>query len=152
MTTNATNLADYLASLPPERVPVVQRLVDLARAALLPGCEETVGYVGVNYNVPLSRFPAGYHCTPGQPLPFITIASQARHIAVYHMGVYADPVLLDWFQDAYGAAGVGRLDMGKSCVRFANPNKIPFDVIGELFRRMDAEAWLALYQKSRVSG
>lgn len=152
MTTNATNLTDYLATLPPERVPAMQRLVDLARAALLPGCEESVGYVGVNYVVPLSRFPAGYHCTPGQPLPFITIASQARHIAVYHMGVYADPVLLAWFQDAYAAAGVGRLDMGKSCVRFANPNKIPFDVMGELFRRMDAEAWLALYLKSRVSG
>lgn len=150
MTTEMTNLPDYLASLPPERALALQRLVDLARAALLPGCEETVGYVGVNYVVPLSRFPAGYHGTPGQPLPFVTIASQAKHVAVYHMGIYAAPELLAWFQQAWAQAGCGRLDMGKSCIRFANPAKIPFEVMGELFRRMDGEAWLALYQKSRA--
>lgn len=149
MTTDANNLPDYLASLPAERVPAIQQLVDLARAALLPGCEETVGYVGVNYLVPLSRFPAGYHCTPGEPLPFITIASQARHIAVYHMGIYAAPELLAWFQQAWAEAGVGRLDMGKSCIRFSNPAKIPFGVMGELFRRMDVEEWIALYHRSR---
>ena len=149
MTTNTTNLSDYLATLPPERVPAVQRLVDLARGAFLPGCEETVAYVGVNYVLPLSRFPAGYHCTPGQPVPFVTIASQAKHIAVYHMGIYAAPELLAWFQQAWANAGVGRLDMGKSCIRFATPAKIPFEVMGELFRRMDGEAWLALYEKSR---
>ncbi len=151
MTTTATNLEDYLASMPPERVPAVRRLVELARAALLPACEETVGYVGINYLVPLSRFPAGYHCTPGQPLPFITIASQARHLAVYHLGLYSEPDLLAWFQKAYAEAVPGKLDMGKSCIRFANPAKIPFELMGELFRRMDGEGWLALYQKARSS-
>ena len=149
MTTDATNLADYLTSLPTDRVPAIQGLVDLARVALLPGCQETVGYVGVNYLVPLSRFPAGYHCTPGQPLPFVTIASQVRHIAVYHMGIYADPELLAWFQQAYADADLGRLDMGKSCIRFSNPAKIPFAVMGELFRRMDADGWVELYRKLR---
>lgn len=149
MTTNATNMPDYLASLPPDRVHAVQRLVDLARAALVPGCHEIVGYVGVNYVVPLSLYPEGYHCTPGQPLPFVTIASQARYIAVYHMGLYAVTGLLTWFQQAWAESGAGRLDMGKSCIRFANPAKIPFEVMGELFRRMGADDWVEVYRKTR---
>ena len=32
MTTDTTNLTDYLTTLPPERVPANQRLVDLATA------------------------------------------------------------------------------------------------------------------------
>lgn len=139
----------YLASLPADRQTALEKLCALARQHLMPGCQETVGKVGVNYEVPLSRFPAGYHCTPGEPLPFVTIASQARHLAVYHMGIYSDPGLLGWFQQAYAQAGVGRLDMGKSCIRFANPAKIPYEVIGELFRRQGAEAWVALYEESR---
>lgn len=148
MTTDAANRPDYWDSLPPDRVAAVQRLADLARDALVPGCEETVGTVGLNYVVPLSRFPAGYHCTPGQPLPFISIASQARHIAVYHMGLYADPALLAWFQQAWAEVTPGRLDMGKSCIRFGKPASIPFDLVGELFRRMDADRWVELYRRT----
>jgi len=111
-----------------------------------------VGYVGINYVVPLSRFPAGYHCTPGEPLPFITLASQARHIAVYHMGLYSDPEFLGWFQRAWAETGVGRLDMGKSCIRFVNPTKVPFEVMGELFHRMDADRWVECYQRARGAG
>ena len=150
MTTTATNLPDYLASLPPERAEALSRLREIAAEALLPGFEETVGYVGINYVVPLSRFPAGYHCTPGEPLPFVTLASQAKHIALYHMGLYADPELLAWFQKAWADAGAGRLDTGKSCIRFANPAKIPYPVIAELLAKVDVDTYVAGYEASRA--
>ena len=47
--------------------------------------------------VPHELYPPGYHCDPKQPLPFIGIASQKNFIALYHMGIYADPDLLAWF-------------------------------------------------------
>jgi hypothetical protein len=33
------------------------------------------------------------------------------------MGVYADPALLKWFTGEYAKLGMGKLDMGKSCIR-----------------------------------
>jgi hypothetical protein len=37
-----------------------------------------------------------------QPLPFLGLASQKNFIAVYHMGIYANPDLLNWFKEEYG--------------------------------------------------
>lgn len=150
MTTDAKTLEDYLASLSPDRAEAVKKLTDITRRTLLPaGFEETVGYVGVNYVVPLKTFPQGYHCTPGEPLPFVTLASQARHVALYHMGIYGDPELLSWFQEAWAREGKGRLDMGKSCIRFSNPAKIPFGLLEDLLGRMDARRWVELYLSTR---
>ena len=64
MTTKATNLEEYLASLPPDRAEALGRLRAVAHRALVPGFQEIVGYVGINYVVPLEKFPQGYHCTP----------------------------------------------------------------------------------------
>ena len=33
---------------------------------------------------------------------------------MYHMGIYADPQLLDWFKAEYPKHSTTRLDMGKS--------------------------------------
>lgn len=52
---------------------------------------------------PLAAYPDGYHCTPGESLPFLALASQKAHIALYHMGIYMDQELNDWFVAAYQA-------------------------------------------------
>lgn len=150
MTTSATTVREYLDSLPADRAEAVGKIRDIAAAALLPAFEETVGYVGINYVVPLTRFPKGYHCTPGEPLPFVTIASQARHIALYHLGIYSDAELLSWFQDAWAQRVKGKLDMGKSCIRFSNPSKIPFDLLAELLGKMSVDRWVELYEATRT--
>jgi len=151
MTTRHTTWEGYRGEIPLERLEVMDRLVHVAREALLPlGFEESVGKVGVSYVVPLQRFPAGYHCTPGEPLPFVTLASQARHLALYHMGLYMNADLLVWFQGAYADAGVGRLDMGKSCIRWSRPERVPLALVGELLGKISADRWVELYQRSRV--
>ena len=64
------------------------------------------------------------------------------------MGVYADPKLLKWFQDAHAKASPKKLDMGKSCIRYKKPEDIPFDLIGELASKITVEEWIECYETS----
>lgn len=112
------------------------------------GFSETMAYGMIAYVVPHSLYPDGYHCDPKTPLPFINIASQKNFIAVYHMGIYADKKLLDWFSKEYPKHSKTKLDMGKSCIRFKKPDQIPFKLIGELASKMTVKEWIALYEKA----
>jgi hypothetical protein len=76
------------------------------------------------------------------------IASQKNFIAVYHMGIYCDPKLLGWFKAEYAKRVDGKLDMGKSCIRFKNPEKIPYDLIGELASKMTPHDWVGVYERT----
>ncbi|MFN7301405.1 MAG: DUF1801 domain-containing protein, partial [Bacteroidota bacterium] len=91
----------YLESVPEERKAVVRRLHELIMENLPQGFEAGVGYGMLGYIVPHSLYPAGYHCDPKQPLPFMGLASQKNNISFYHMGLYADQALLDWFVGEY---------------------------------------------------
>ena len=106
-------------------------------------------YGMITYVVPKSLFPAGYHVNPIDPLPFLSLANQKNYIALYHLGVYAEPDLLEWFTASYAALNIGKLDMGKSCIRFKNPAKIPYDLVGALSEKLTPEDFIKLYQKSR---
>ncbi len=110
------------------------------------GFEQTMQYGMVSYVVPLTSYPEGYHVTPNTPLPFISLAVQKRHIALYHMGIYADPALLSWFQEEYAKRVPTKLNMGKSCIRFTNAKNIPFDLIGELVSKITPAQWISHYE------
>lgn len=103
----------------------------------------------IGYVVPHKIYPEGYHCNPELPLPFINLASQKNYISLYHMGLYADQKLLNWFIAEYEISGAGKLDMGKSCIRFKDTVDIPYPLIGKLCSKMSAENWIKLYEKSR---
>lgn len=144
---NAKNPEDYILELPEEKQVVMRQLRHEISNNLPRGFEEQMGYGMINYVVPHSIYPQGYHCDPKLPLPFIALAAQKNHIAVYHMGIYSDPKLLDWFNKAYEKTGIGKPDMGKSCIRFKNLKKIPFALIGELASKMSVNDWIATYEK-----
>lgn len=114
--------------------------------ALPKGFEEIVAYGMPGWVVPLTAYPAGYHCTPGAPLPFLGLASQKSHISFYHMGLYADPALLAWFKAECAKRLTKRLDMGKSCVRFRKPEDVPVELLADLCRRMTPKQWIAIYE------
>lgn len=137
---------DYVASLPLDRQAAIAALRKTLRKNLPKGFAETMGYGMIGYVVPHQTYPAGYHCDPKLPLPFLSIASQKNFLAVYHMGLYADPGLLKWFISEFPKHSEKRLDMGKSCLRFKKPEDIPMDLIGELARKMDPKAWIRLYE------
>jgi uncharacterized protein YdhG (YjbR/CyaY superfamily) len=146
MTSTATTPEAYLTSLPDDRQQAMQHLRDVIRKNLPKGFSETISYGQIGFVVPHSRYPAGYHCNPKQPLPFVSIASQKNFIALYHMGIYAMPELLDWFTHEYPKYSKTKLDMGKSCIRFKKPEQIPYELIGELMKKVTPDQWIGIYE------
>ncbi len=143
----ATSPEDYIEQLPDDRKLPVSLLRETVRQHLPQGFEETINYDMIGYVVPHSAYPAGYHCDPKQPLPFINIASQKNYVALYHMGIYADEALLDWFAGEYPKYCKSKLDMGKSCIRFKKMGDIPYPLIAELVQKMSMEDWIQMYEK-----
>ena len=114
------------------------------------GFTERMSYGMIGYVVPHSLYPKGYHVDPKLPLPFINLASQKNYIALYHMGLYSNQEVLDWFTGAWKEQVPYKLDMGKSCIRFKKMDNVPYDLIGELAGRISPRDWIALYEASLV--
>lgn len=143
----ATN---YINQLPEERKPAMEKLLDLLKENLPKGFELQMQYSMPSYVVPHTIFPAGYHCNPKEPLPFISIASQKNFIAVYHMGLYANLELYNWFVSEYPKYNKYKLDMGKSCIRFKRIDDIPYELLGQLFQKMSVQDWIDIYQENLI--
>ncbi len=143
-----TNLASFVEALPQERVAPVLALLDVLRRHLPEGFKEHSDGRMVHFTVPHSIYPAGYHCNPKDPLPFVSVASTKSQISLYHMGLYADPDLLSAFQMEWNPKECGRLDMGKSCIRFKRPERLTaaLPVLSSLFERMSPEDWISVYE------
>lgn len=139
-------VSDYLDNLPEERKDSFNTLRKVILSNLPEGFEECINYGMIGYVVPHSFYPAGYHCDPKLPLPFMNIASQKNFIAFYHMGIYGNPDLMSWFVNEYPKHSKAKLDMGKSCVRFKKMNEIPFELIGELIKKMSVADWVNQYE------
>jgi len=148
MQSKAATPEAYMAEIPDERQRAFSKLRSIIKKNLPKGFTETMGYGMLGWVVPHSKYPAGYHCNPKDPLPFMGIASQKNFIAIYHMGLYANPTLLKWFTAAHAKASPKKLDMGKSCIRYKNPDDIPFDLIGELSSKITPDDWIAIYEKN----
>lgn len=148
MKIEANSPEEYIEKLPEDRKPVIARLREILLNHLPEGFEEGMSYGMVGYYVPHSIYPDGYHCSPELPLPFINIASQKNHIGFYHMGIYSDPVLMDWFVQEYPNHAKRKLDMGKSCIRFKKMEDIPYDLIQELVTKMSVAQWIERYEKA----
>ena len=118
---------------------------------LPPGYEKVIQGNMIAYNVPLATYSKGYHVTPNTPLPFLSIAAQKRHLALYHMGLYADLALLDWFQQSYKECVPTKLNMGKSCIRWTSTKHIPYELIAELCKKITPQQWIALYEETHVN-
>lgn len=146
MTSNASSPKEYINELPEERKEVVLKIISTIEANLPKGFEAGIGYGMLSYHVPFSIYPNGYHCNPELPLPFINIASQKNFIGLYHMGIYANKELYDWFVNEYPKYCKYKLDMGKSCIRFKKMEDIPYKLIGELISKMTVQNWIDLYE------
>ncbi len=148
MQSKATDASQYLKELPADRKEAMIKLRDTILKNIPKGFKESMADGMLGYGVPHDLYPAGYHCDPKQPLPFACIASQKNFIALYHMGIYASPPILKWFQEEYPKHSTTKLDMGKSCIRFKKPEQIPFKLIGELMKKFTVNEWIDLYEKN----
>lgn len=148
MVSKATTVEEYLQALPEDRKLAMTKLRQLALKHLPKGFQECMTYGMIGYVVPHSLYPKGYHVDPKSPLPFMAIASQKNFVALYHMGIYGDEKLLQWFRDAYAKSSAGKLDMGKSCIRFKKPETIPYALIAELCTKLSPKDWIAHYERN----
>ncbi|MFZ5630240.1 MAG: DUF1801 domain-containing protein [Spirochaetota bacterium] len=137
---------DYVKSLPAGKRAAIESLRSVIRKNLPKGFEETVSYGMIGYVVPHKLYPNGYHCDPKLPLPFVNIAAQKNFFALYHMGLYADSKLREWFTSEFPRHSERKLDMGKSCVRFKSAEEIPLKLIGQLLKKISVKKWIEIYE------
>lgn len=143
---DANTLDEYLAQLPDDRRYAIVKLRETIKNNIPVGFEEYFAD-GILFAVPHSIYPAGYHCKPTDPVPFIAIASQKHFVALYHMGVYSFDDILQWFKMEYPKHVTTKLDMGKSCIRFKKTDQIPYELIADLCKKITVEMWIEKYQK-----
>lgn len=148
MNYKANTIEEYIDQIPEERKEPIRKLRQTILDNLPDGFEEGINYGMMGYYVPHSKYPDGYHCDPKLPLPFMNVASQKNFIALYNMGIYANPEIHDWFVAEYPKHCKYKLDMGKSCVRFKKMDDIPYDLIAELVQKISVDDWIELYEKN----
>ena len=148
MTSQATTPEEYLNEVPEERKQSLLKLRAVILKNLPNGFKEGMGYGMIGYVVPHDIYSSGYHCDSKLPLPFMGFASQKNSINFYHMGIYADKELYNWFITEYTKLFPKKLDIGKSCMRFKKEEDIPYDLIGELVTKITVEQWISTYENT----
>lgn len=146
MQSKAQSITDYMAEIPKDRIEAFQKLRETIIQNLDPEFIECMSYGMIGYVVPHEIYPAGYHCDPKLPLPFMNLASQKNFIALYHMGIYGSENLMEWFKSEYSKVCKYKLDMGKSCIRFKRLDDIPYELIGQLCKKMSLKDWIQCYE------
>ena len=145
MQSKATSVPKYIDSLPADRKKAIVAIRKAILKSLPKGFEEVMSYGMIGYVVPHKLYPAGYHCDPNLPLPFMSLASQKNYISFYHMALY-EGKLLDWFREEWKGVSTKKLDMGKCCIRFKKPDEIPVDLLGELASKVTPKQWIEYYE------
>ena len=146
MQSRATTVAEYLDELPPERRAVVTTVRDLVLRHLPAGYEEAMAFGMIGYAIPLADYPDTYN---KQPLAYVALAAQKRHYALYLMNAHQngdDEVRL---REAFARAGK-RLDMGKSCLRFASLDDLELDAVAAVIASTPPAEFIARYEAARA--
>lgn len=147
MENSVETVEEYLDQVPEEKKGSFIKLYETISKNLSEGFQEHISYGTIGWSVPLKTYPAGFHCKLNTPLPFISLACQKNFFALYHMGIYAEPDLLNWFVEEYKKHSTRKVDMGKSCIRFKKPDDIPHELIAELCQKTLPQEWIVQYEK-----
>jgi hypothetical protein len=142
----STDADSYVAGLPAERREVVEAVRDLVNRHLPDGYTETVAWGMLTWAVPLGRYPDTYN---GQALGYLALAAQKRHYSLYLMGVYMDEAEAARFRRRWEATG-RRLDLGKSCLRFAGLDDLDQDLLAEVITGTPVDDFLRRYEANRA--
>jgi hypothetical protein len=148
---DVSTVEEYIAAIPENRRSIIVKLRNIILSNLSEGYAEEISSGMINYVIPLSRYPKGYHVKKNEPLPFIALASQKHYIALYHMGLYSNKDLKEWFINEYANHVKTKLDMGKVCIRFKNLDHVPYNLIAQLCQKMTVDEYIDLYDRMMFS-
>lgn len=110
----AENPAAYLAAVPPERRPHLEKLRALIKKSV-PGASESIVWGMIGFTI-------------GER-PFAALASQKNYLSLYLMDLYVQPGLREKHAEA-----LSTLRMGKSCINFQSVDELPLAAIGAILR------------------
>ena len=102
MQSDAKTVAEYLSNLDDVRREAISAVRGVILDNLPDGYEEAMQFGMITYVVPLSVLADTYN---GQPLMYVALASQKRHMSLYLTNVYGDESVEKWFQGALPCGG-----------------------------------------------
>jgi hypothetical protein len=143
--TKATTVQQYLDELPAEKKEVIAAVRQFICKHLPDGYEETIGFGGITYSIPLQQYPNTYN---KQPLCYLALAAQKNYCSLYLMSAYGYEPHEKALKDGFRAAGK-KLDMGKSCLRFRAVDDLALEVIAPLIASIPPDKWIQIYEDSR---
>ncbi|MCH7964344.1 MAG: DUF1801 domain-containing protein [Bacteroidetes bacterium] len=140
MRIKANSIEENLSQISDDRKIVISSLRKIILDNLPKGYKETVQYGAISFIVPLEKFSIN-----GQPIAYISIASQKNYMALY-LNCY-EPIP-EWFIKEYKASGK-KLDTGKSCIWFKNLENLPLDIIPKVVTLHSVDELIDVYKKSQ---
>ncbi|HNH86207.1 MAG TPA: DUF1801 domain-containing protein, partial [Solirubrobacterales bacterium] len=93
---------EYLDSLPEDRREAIEAVRSAVAAGIPEGYAEELRWGMISWEIPLETYPETYN---GQPLAYVSLASQKNHMALYLMGIYSDEGNRAWFENALKERG-----------------------------------------------
>ncbi|SMP46060.1 protein of unknown function (DU1801) [Sphaerochaeta associata] len=145
MTTNATTVLDYLATLTDEQRSIIVPVRSVILSHLPSGFVETINWGMLSYEVPLEIYPNTYN---KKPLSYVGLAVQKQYYSLYLMPAYMDQNVYQTLMDAFEKAGK-KLSMGKSCIRFKKVEDLPLDLIGSIIASHSVKSFITAYETAR---
>ena len=149
MKSTASTVEEYIDTIDSKWKPIIIKLRNTIKNNLPSGFIEVMNYGMIGYVVPHSIYPNGYHVNPKDPLPFMNIGAQKNNVAFYHMGIYGNDEIYNWFIETYKKDFGKKLDMGKACFRFKTDDQVPYNLIKELVKKIDVATYIERYEKAR---
>ena len=145
MPAKTSTVAGFLAALPDERRPEVERLRAVIRRHLPDGYEEVISQKMLVYQVPFERYSDTYN---GHPLWYVALSSEKSYLSLHLMPVYGSPALAAQLAEGFRSEGK-KLDMGKACVRFKKADDVALDAIGNVVAAIPMDRWIETAQRAR---
>jgi len=120
---NAKNTAEYMAQLPEERRHILEAIDTLVRSAA-PQLKPAFAYNMPGYGM------FKYKNYKGEVIdwPVISMASQKQYVSVYVCAVMDGEYIAEQYKDR-----LGKVSVGKSCIRFKKLEDVDLDTLKEVF-------------------
>lgn len=145
MTTTATTVQEYLATLTEEQRSLIVPIRSLILSHLPSGFVETINWGMLSYEVPFELYPNTYN---KNPLSYVGLAVKKKYYSLYLMPAYMDQNVYQTLMAAFEKAGK-KLSMGKSCIRFKKVDDLPLELIGSIIASHTVSSFISAYETAR---
>ena len=143
VSSSATSVKEYLNELESEKANVILAVRKIILSNLPKGINETIDWGMINYEIPLETYPVTYN---KKPLSVMSLAAQKHHYSLYLHGVYCDEKLHESFAKE-AEKEIGKLNMGKSCLRFKDLSNFPKSSVEKVISKVTPEMYIKCYEK-----